>query len=353
MAWRGERHMDISILPRFLQVELTYKCNSRCAFCYNPDHKGANTEISIKEILEEINSYCLSHVQLIGGEVTTINNLSDYLDILDRTKWKSIVTNGRIYRNDIRGKINEIYISLHGDELTHEELTQEVGSYDKIIDNIKKYVSWGIDVNSDTVLTKFNANHIYDIAKKAKDIGMKRIFVNIFQPEGIGSTRPDYSPSLEQIRSSITQLIKAREYLKFEAYFGTSTPFCLDERLITKNLAFRCGAGEWFGSINPSGEFRICNHSTKSHGNVLKTPLNKIWHSKEIDLDYRNTIVNDESCSDCEIRKHCLGGCRINEKGNYRVDPIVKRDRKLLLSGKKISALYENYNLNELHVSNR
>lgn len=343
--------MDISLLPKFIQVELTYKCNSRCSFCYNPDHKGSKSKIAVEDILSEINTYCLSHVQLIGGEVTTIKELPYYLDLLNKTKWKSIVTNGRIFRSDIEGKIDEIYISLHGDQLTHEDLTQEIGSYEVILDNIKRYVSWGIDVNSDTVLTKFNADKIYSIAEKAKSIGMKRIFVNIFQPEGIGSARPDYSPSLEQIRSAITQLLIVRDKLDFEVYFGTSTPFCLDERLITEKLAFRCGAGEWFGSVNPSGEFRICNHSTKSYGNIIDMPLNKIWHSKDIDSGYRNITLNDDSCSLCSMQKHCLGGCRINENGSYRVDPIVERDRELLLSNEAMASLCDTYESNKFAIS--
>lgn len=343
--------MEISLLPKFLQVELTYKCNSRCSFCYNPDHKGSNTKASIEDILREINTYHLGHVQLIGGEVTTIKNLPNYLDLLPDAKWKSIVTNGRIFRGDIKGKIDEIYISLHGDELTHEELTQELGSYEVIIDNIKKYASWGIDVNSDTVLTKFNADKIYSIAKKAKSIGMKRIFVNIFQPEGIGSARPDYSPSHEQIKLAITQLLNVRENLDFEVYFGTSTPFCLDERLITEKLAFRCGAGEWFGSVDPTGEFRICNHSTKSYGNINEKPLHEIWHSKEIDSEYRNKVLNDNSCSQCSMREQCLGGCRINENGSYRVDPIVERDRDLLLSKEEMNTLNEIYERNKFTIS--
>lgn len=345
--------MDISILPKFLQVELTYKCNSRCSFCYNPNHKDLKKEISIEQILSEINRFRIRHVQLIGGEVTTIKNLSEFLDVLYKIKWRSIVTNGRIYRSDIKGKINEIYISLHGDKLTHEELTTEYGSYETIIENIERYVSWGIDVNSDTVLTRHNADYIFDIAKRAKSIGMRRLFLNIFQPEGIGSNRPDFSPSLDQIRFAITQLIRARDVLDFEVYFGTSTPFCLDKRLIAEKLAFRCGAGEWFGSVSPSGEFRICNHSIKSYGNIIELPLNKIWHSKSIDSEYRNNKLENTICDGCAMCRQCLGGCRINENGDYRLDPIVERDYKLLLSKEEMNRLSKESVLDKFPLSYR
>ena len=80
------------------------------------------------------------------------------------------------------------------------------------------------------MLTKFNADKIFGIAYRAKQLGMKRLSLNIFKPEGLGSHRPDFSPSLQQIQSAISQMIQARDELGFEMYFGTSTPLCLDER---------------------------------------------------------------------------------------------------------------------------
>lgn len=338
--------MEYSLLPKFLQVELTYKCNSRCSFCYNPHHKSSPAKYSAEEILESIDEYRLPHVQLIGGEVTTIKNLPELLDGLKQTRWKSIVTNGRVFRGDIRGKVDEIYLSLHGDTSTHETLTQEFGSFEPIVKNIEKYVSWGIDINSDTVLTKFNADQMGEIALHAKSLGMKRIFVNIFQPEGLGSLRPDFSPSIQQIRSAIDQLLEVRKATEFEVYFGTSTPFCLDSRLISEKMAFRCGAGEWFASVDPSGELRICNHSTRSYGNVVNRPLNEIWHSKLINTEYRNKRIDDTICQHCPFQSDCLGGCRINEKGNYRVDPLVSRDRDDLLSPSEMASLKGVYDSN-------
>lgn len=343
--------MHYYVLPRFLQVELTYKCNSRCSFCYNPHHKSQPSEHSIDDVLKAVDEYRLAHVQLIGGEVTTLRELPSYLDALAKTRWKSIVTNGRILRSDIKGLVDEIYLSLHGDASLHEELTQARNSFSTIIKNIEEYASWGVDVNSDTVLTKFNSHKIGEIAELAKKIGMKRIFVNIFQPEGIGSQRPDFSPSITQIRSAIDQLLEVRDEGVFDVHFGTSTPFCLDERLILERLAFRCGAGEWFGSIDPSGEFRICNHSTRSYGNVVSEELGKIWHSRKIDSEYRSKEIGDPTCRSCSFRKECLGGCRIDEDGLFRVDPIVARDRSDLLTLSKLSSLKETFDAAPFSVS--
>lgn len=344
--------MDIALLPKFLQVELTYACNSACSFCYNPTHGGKIDHQKLLRILAEVNSYNIRHVQLIGGEVSILPSLPAYLEALDKVQWRSIVTNGRRFREDIKGLVNEVYVSIHGEKDLHEYLTSEPNSFGVIEETIKKYVSWGVDVNSDTVLTKHNSDSIYKIAKHAKSLGMKRLFLNIFQPEGIGSTRPDFSPSIEQIRSAIDQMISARSDFGIDMHFGTSTPLCLDERLFTERLGFRCGAGEWFASINPQGEIRICNHSTKSYGNVTESPLNAIWHSREISSEYRNAQPDDAGiCQGCAAFSLCRGGCRIDQSGRYRVDPIVMRDKDKLLDSAKIHTLMSHFQSKPFPIS--
>jgi MoaA/NifB/PqqE/SkfB family radical SAM enzyme len=89
--------MRYHLLPQFLQVELTYACNSACTFCYNPHHHRQIDDDLRYRILKEINSYKIRHVQLIGGEITTLPNLARYLECLQDIPWRSAVTNGRIF----------------------------------------------------------------------------------------------------------------------------------------------------------------------------------------------------------------------------------------------------------------
>ena len=336
--------MEYSLLPRFLQIELTYACNSACTFCYNPDHHRQIDDDLRFRIIDEINGYGIKHVQLIGGEVTTLPNLPKYLDRLPDIKWKSLVTNGRIFVPELEGRVNEIYLSLHGNKETHETITKAKGSFEIIEESIKRYVAFGIAVQSDTVLTSRNYTEIFDIAERAKELGMSTLFVNIFQPAGIGSYFQDgLTPTVWQIRSAITQMIRAREELGINVQFGTSTPFCLDERLVPEGLAFTCGTGTWFASINPQGELRICNQSAKSYGNILDTPLNQIWHSREIDSEYRSLSWLAEPCQSCVFRLECIGGCRINDKGVARLDPVLQREPGALLSQAELQAIKMRY----------
>jgi pyrroloquinoline quinone biosynthesis protein E len=291
-------------------------------------------------ILDEVNKYEITHVQLIGGEVTTLPDLPLYLDHLPDAKWRSIVTNGRIFVPDLIGRVNEVYLSLHGDKEMHETLTKARDSFETVVDTIRNYVSYDIVVHSDTVLTSRNAHLVYEIAAHAKELGMSSLFLNIFQPAGIGQRKGnELAPSLDQIREAITQMLRARDEMSFKISFGTSTPFCLDERLVTEGLAFTCGVGDWFASIDPWGEFRVCNQSAKSYGNVLERPLHEIWHSKAISQDYRSFDWLQEPCRSCEFQAECHGGCRVDGAGNYRIDLTVLRDIDRLVTPQRLAEL--------------
>ena len=329
--------MLYSLLPKFLQIELTYACNSACIFCYNPNHNRNFDARRTLSVVKEINKFRIKHVQLIGGEVTIIPELCVFLDNLDQCEWRSVVTNGRIFVPELDGRVNEVYLSLHGEKNVHEKITNATGSFEIIEDTIKRYVDLGIAVHSDTVLTSANYDQIYAVGRRAHELGMRTLFVNIFQPEGIGANfKTRLSPSIEQIRKAITQMISVRHDFDLEVQFGTSTPFCLDERLIPEKLAFTCGAGTWFASIDPDGNLRICNQSTRSYGNILEKPLNEIWHSREISSDYRSKAWIDGPCSDCIFRDDCLGGCRIDGSGTPRIDPLMQGRTTPLIAREKL-----------------
>ncbi len=332
--------MQYRLLPRFLQIELTYGCNSSCVFCYNPTHKKQPDDQLRFDIIDKVNSYKIRHVQLIGGEVTLLEKLPEFLGRLEDVPWKSIVTNGRIIRRDIIGLVDEVYLSLHGDKIFHERITKARDSFDSILEAIRCYVRAGIKVHSDTVLTSQNYDQVFEIAQVAQDMGMESMFLNIFQPAGIGSRKSDdLSPSLDQIRNAIDQIVRARDELGFSIRFGTSTPYCLDERLVTEGLGFRCGVGDWFASISPLGEFRTCNQSTKSYGNIISTPLHEIWHSKIINTEYRSLEWLPDLCKPCVFRDECHGGCRVSDQGQYRLDLTVERDRDRIVQPQRLAAL--------------
>ena len=319
-------------VPYFLQYEVSYVCQAKCFFCYNPTRKAVTPPIEkIHKIVDSIKEAEVPNVQLIGGEVTLLQQLNEIIDSLSEVSGVTIVTNG-IKKVNLSSNLLGMFISLHGSNSEiHEKQTTTPGTYEKICSHIREYVLDGIDVSADVLLSSINYSNIYNIIAKAYDLGMQRVYINRFEPGGIGSSSTEkLMPNLKQFKEALTQIIQARKDFGMPVELGVSMPLCADERLMQEELAFNCGAGQWFGAINPDGDLRICNQSIAPIGNVIRDSIVKLWNSdsnKYLEA-YRNLIWVEEPCNNCPVLDLCVGGCRIdatcNDSKVAQIDYYIK-----------------------------
>lgn len=329
--------------PHLTHIEMSYACNSKCIFCYNPSRKNLIDYTKIDKIVKSVHASHIPHVYLIGGEPSILKTekLNKYINLLAKNSSVTIVTNGLIYKKRLSKKLACIGIPIHGDQKTHEMLTGIKGSYKTIIRTIKKYVKDGFDVRCIPVLMSVNYNQMYKIIELAKKLKMESIFVDRFESGGLGSKMMQkLKPSLSQFKTSLSQMIKARNDFDIPVGFGTAIPFCLDERLISENMWADCGVGVTFGAVNPDGDFRICNQSDIVYGNVLKEPIEKIWNKRTID-DFRNLKWVADPCQKCPLLHICTCGCKVDLSCSlkYCIDYSVREDRKKLIPIKKLKEL--------------
>lgn len=304
-----------------MQYELSYVCQAKCTFCYNPSRVRALPEMDrVWRIVESIKEARVPHVQLIGGEVSLIPELAAIVESLSGRSAVTFVTNAIKKIKPPEGILG-MFISLHGStRQIHEDLTNTPGTYDMICENIAAYVDEGMDVSADVLLTAQNHRDVYGIIGKAHDLGMSRVYINRFEPGGMGADACEHlMPKLEEFREAVTQILAARKEFGIDVLFGTAIPFCADPRLISDGMATPdCGAGSWFGAINPAGEFRICNQASYPIGSVLDSPLEELWNSRSNKYlsSYRSLDWAEEPCRSCPVLEECSGGCRIDSTCN-------------------------------------
>ncbi|MDK2949258.1 MAG: hypothetical protein PWQ56_423 [Patescibacteria group bacterium] len=330
-------------VPHLLHIEMSYACNSKCLFCYNPHRKSPIDYFKIDKIVESVYSSHIPHVYLIGGEPSLLKTqkLNQYIDLLSKRSSVTIVTNGLIYKKNLSRKLSCIGIPIHGNKKIHEMLTNNKGGYQKTIKTIKNYIKDGFDVRCIPVLMSINYNQIYEIIKLAKELGMESVFVDRFESGGIGSKVADkLKISSSQFKEALDQMIKARNDFNIPVGFGTAIPFCVDERLIRENMWADCGVGVTFCAINPSGDLRICNQSNISYGNILKDSVEKIWNRKKID-DFRDLRWVKSPCKKCPLLHYCTCGCKVDLtcSNEYCIDYAVRENKSKLLDQNKMKDL--------------
>lgn len=255
--WNYVKHDSI---PHICHIEVTYACNQKCIFCYNPDKTKLGDISAIDKLVRLIVKSQIPHIYLIGG----------------------------------------------ANAETHEFLNQSKGSFKKTLENIRYYVGEGHDVRCIPVLTGYNYDQIYEIIGIAANLGMESIYVDRYEDGGIGAVNScgyRLKPTRDQFCIAVGQIIQAKhDFTVFEGRvgFGTAIPYCLDERMITENIASNCGVGTYFCAINPRGEFRMCNQSQLFFGNVFKEPIEVIWNKPALDI-FRDLSWISEPCKSCKF----------------------------------------------------
>jgi len=330
-------------VPHLIHIEMSYACNSKCFFCYNPYRDSPIDYNIIDKLVASIHKSKIPHVYLIGGEpsLLDVKKINQYIDTLSKNSSVTIVTNGLIHIDNLSRNLACIGVAIHGNPQTQEWLSGIEDGYSKTVDTISKYVKEGFDVRCIPVLTSKNFDQIYDIIKLAKRLGMESVFVDKFEIGGMGLDMANQlKPTLEQFKVAVGQMIKARDDFNIPVGFGTAIPYCLDERLIKENMTAECGVGVTFGAVSPQGDLRICNQSEIVYGNILKEPTEEIWNKKSLD-DFRNLEWVTKPCSECNLVEECTGGCKVDlscSKG-YCIDYHIRENLKDIVNVEKINQL--------------
>jgi pyrroloquinoline quinone biosynthesis protein E len=328
------KYVQHDTIPHLCHVEMTYACNERCIFCYNPERAKLGDLSVIDQLIHSISKSHIPHVYLIGGEpsLLPVEKLNEYIEMLSEHSSVTIVTNGLKRLKGISSKLACFGVPIHGaNAATHEFLNQSPGSFHKTLETVKYYVSEGHDVRCIPVLTGYNYNQMYDILGIAADLGMESVYVDRYEDGGIGATRSEgcqLKPTIDQFHVAVGQIVQAKH--EFTAFggrvgFGTAIPYCLDERMITDGITSNCGVGTYFCAINPRGEFRMCNQSQLVFGNALKESIEEIWNKPSLDI-FRDLSWVDEPCKSCELLLDCTGGCKVdaNCSNRFCIDYAVR-----------------------------
>lgn len=328
------KYVEHDSIPHLCHIELTYACNERCIFCYNPEHAKIGDLSVIDQLICSVAKSQIPHVYLIGGEpsLLPVKKLNEYIELLSAHSSVTIVTNGLRRLEGISNKLACFGIPLHGaNAKTHEFLNQTEGSFERTLDTIRYYVGKGHDVRCIPVLTGYNFDQMYDIIGIAANLSMESIYVDRYEDGGVGSVHSSayhLKPTNEQFHTAVGQIVRAKHDFKSfggRVGFGTAIPYCLDERMITEAITSNCGVGTYFCAINPKGEFRMCNQSQLVFGVLPDESIEAIWNKPALDI-FRDLSWVREPCKSCELLLDCTGGCKVdaNCSDKFCIDYAVR-----------------------------
>lgn len=299
-------------IPLGGSIELTHRCNLRCAHCYLNVPEG-NVAAKAQElgaaewrrIITEITEQGCLWLLITGGEPLLY---PDFWDIYTYAKQQgtfiTLFTNATLITPAFadllaRWRPFQVEVSIYGSTpATYEAVTGIPGSYEKSRRGIQLLLERNIPVALKTAVMTLNRHEIRGMRDWAQELGINFRFDPVLNPRLDGSRSPcALRLSPEQV-VALDQSDEKRSQGWREA-FETSIDYASDP-----NQIFSCGAGIHSCHIDPYGRLCICLMLRQPSFDLTRGRFVDGWHKFLPQIrDHRRQVQT--ACADCKLTPLC------------------------------------------------
>lgn len=262
-------------------IELTYRCNLDCFFCYN-DLGLRGKPLTFEQydaLLRDLASMDVLNVALSGGEPLAH---PDFFRIGARARELGFVvrvkSNGHALRGELARRLRDevdpfiVEVSLHGaTAATHDRQTRVPGSFVRLIENLREMKALGLRVKINSTLTLWNEGETAGMYALADSLGLPLRFDLQVSPRDDGDRTPlNVAPTDEGIR----ELMRIEDEIR-----GKLPP--MPEPSITAPTSApsskHCGAGSSAIAVDPYGNVYPCVQWRRAVANLHERSIPDIW----------------------------------------------------------------------------
>ena len=283
-------------------VELTYRCNLDCFFCYN-DLGMRGQPLSVEqyyELFADLRELQVLNLTLSGGEPLAH---PDFLRLGARARELGFVvrikSNGHALRGAMARRIRDeidpflVEVSLHGaTAAVHDRQTREPGSFERLLANLREMRGLGLRVKLNSTLTAWNEHEVEDTMALADRLGLPLQIDPEVSPRDDGDREPQsISPSRAGVRRLFALLAaRAARARELDGVAATAQPEAAgmppvqamrlaDDGLAPAAAAKHCGAGSSGIAVDPYGNVYPCVQWRRPVGNLHERSIRDIWAS--------------------------------------------------------------------------
>ena len=287
-TWR-ENHLFSAL------VELTYRCNWDCYFCYNDlGLRGrALSREQYFELFADLKELGTLNLILSGGEPLAhpdffeLGARATELDFVVRVK-----SNGHALRGAVARRLKEevdpyiLEVSLHGARAeTHDRQTRVPGSFDRLIGNIGELLDLGVRVQINSTLTAWNEDEIEDMMALTEGLGAPLRIDPEVTPRDDGDTGP---LSIRPSREAVLRLFRLQHQARRKALEGgdlqaepalsvSKEGDAVPAAATGGGPEKHCGAGSSTIAVDPYGTVYPCVQWRRAVGNLHERSIREIW----------------------------------------------------------------------------
>jgi MoaA/NifB/PqqE/SkfB family radical SAM enzyme len=198
---------SISALPIVILMPHS-ACNCRCVMCdIWKDNKNLKqlTLGDISGLMDSLKKFGTQQVVMSGGEALMNPNFFRFCEILRQEKIRiTLLSTGLLLKKNAERlveTVNDVIVSLDGDEKIHDRIRNLPGAFNKMKEGIKhiRAICPDYPITGRTVIQELNFRHWTAIIDSAKEIGLKQIS---FLPADVSShafnREQQWEPSRQQ-----------------------------------------------------------------------------------------------------------------------------------------------------------
>ena len=297
-------------------IEVTERCNNRCAHCYVnlplKDQKARSNELTFEEhcrILDEITAAGCLWVCFTGGEIFI---RKDFLDIYTYAKRKGLLvtlfTNGTMITQQIADYLLKwrpfsIEITLYGNtKETYEKVTGIQGSYQRCMEGIHLLMVRGLPLRLKTTVVTLNQHEVEDMRRFAEEA-----LELDFKFDAIINPRCDCSRSPLDVRITPAEVValdlqepkRVEEWRKLNAEFGNA-----HQVHENRDLLWSCGGGQNSFAVDPYGKLQVCVISKNETYDLRNGSFEEGWQHFLYNLKQKKSAVQNK-CTACGLKVMC------------------------------------------------
>lgn len=280
-AWREN-------IPYSALVELTYRCNLDCFFCYN-DLKLQGVPLSLEhyfQLFEDLRALGTVELALTGGEPLAhpdffpLGRKARELGFVIRVKSNGHALTGKLARR-LKDEVDPfgVDISLHGASAEiHNRQTRTPGSFQQLLANLREMQAAGLRVRLKTPLTVWNEKDIEALYELADERGLRLDLDPTITPRDDDELGPlTIAPS----REGVLRLFQLQRQRAARIQPPPARPPAARSREETSGVPAdkHCGAGSGGLAVDPYGNVYPCVQWRQRIGNLHEQSIRSIWNS--------------------------------------------------------------------------
>ena len=269
---------------RYLELQITDRCNLRCRHCYIEDNIPKELSVrQITEILKEFEEMQGLRLMITGGEPLLHSGFETVNTLLpDFFLRKVLFTNGLLLSKAMlrRLHVDEIQVSIDGLEKAHDAL-RGAGTFKKAVAAVRHGLEQGFEVSVATMVHAKNLDDFDEMEKLFRELGIRDWTVDVPCITGRLKTSSEFQVSPEA----------GGKYLRYGYGAG----------LHAGETGFGCGLH--LLSVMADGKVTKCTFYADRPVGSIKEGLRQCWERTV------PVTLKDLTC-DCEYLESCRGGCR-------------------------------------------